>query len=88
MVQYQSGGLTEKELILRQVETPAECTTIADALKFRGFADIEQRTCRYNSAHTDLSFRVSLARSTPQVDSTPTSRSISIYVWTAPDCRV
>ena len=33
MVRYQPGGLAEKELILRQLESPAGCTTISDALQ-------------------------------------------------------
>lgn len=48
MVQYQSGGLAEKELILRQLETPAECTTIADAL---------QGPCRHRATDLSVKFR-------------------------------
>ena len=101
MVQYQPGGLAEKELILRQLESPMECATIPEALQglrkwfrwrhratdlsvqepdpFLLLKGLNRITKKVLETHKDLSFRVSLARSTLQVDSTPTSRSISMF---------
>lgn len=101
MVQYQPGGMAEKELILTQLESPTECSSIPDALQglrkwfrwrhratdlsvqepdpFLLLKGLTRITKRVLESHKDLSFRVSLARSTLQVDSTPTSRSVSMF---------
>ena len=101
MMLYQPGGLGEKELILRQLESPPEAGNLAEAVQglrrwsrwrnrasdlgvqepdpfllLKGLNKITRRTLEQ---HRDLSFRISLARSTLQVDSTPTSRSVTSF---------
>ena len=98
---YQPGGLGEKEMILRQLESPAEPTTLAESLQglrkwtrwraramdlgvwepdpFLLLKGLNRLTKRILEQHRDLSFRISLARSTLQVDSTPTSRSVTSF---------
>ena len=101
MILYQPGGLGEKELILRQLESPPEATTVAEAVqglrrwfRWKGRASelhvqepdaflllkgLNRLTKKPLEQHRDLSFRISLARSTLQVDSTPTQRSITSF---------
>ena len=104
MVLYQPGGLAEKELILRQLESPPEATSFSDALQglrkwgrwrtratdlgvqepdpFLLLKGLNRLTRKSLEQHRDLSFRISLARyarSTLQVDSTPTSRTITSF---------
>ena len=101
MILYQPGGLGEKELILRQLESPPEASTVADAVqglrrwfRWKGRASelhvqepdaflllkgLNRLTKKPLEQHRDLSFRISLARSTLQVDSTPTPRSITSF---------
>ena len=98
---YQPGGLAEKELILRQLESPPEATSLGDAVQalrrwqrwrrragelgvlepdpfilLKGLNKIIKRPLEGNR---DLNFRVSLARSTLQVDATPTSKSVTSF---------
>ena len=98
---YQPGGLAEKELILRQLESPAEATSLGDAVQalrrwsrwrrragelgvlepdpfllLKGLNKIIKRPLE---ANRDLNFRVSLARSTLQVDATPTASSVTSF---------
>ena len=78
MVLYQPGGLAEKELILRQLGSPPEATSLSDALRWRTRATdlgvqepdpflllkgLNRLTRRSLEQHRDLSFRISLARS-------------------------
>ena len=102
MVLYQPGGLAEKELILRQLESPPETTSLSDALQglrkwsrwrhratdlgvqepdpFLLLKGLNRLTRKPLEQHRDLSFRISLARSTLQVDATPTSRTITSFL--------
>ena len=102
MVLYQPGGLAEKELILRQLESPPEAVSLSDALQglrkwsrwrhratdlgvqepdpFLLLKGLNRLTKRPLEQHRDLSFRISLARSTLQVDATPTSRTITSFL--------
>eukprot|EP00434_Breviolum_minutum_P006947 symbB.v1.2.006133.t1/scaffold365.1/size219215/8 len=98
---YQPGGLAEKELILRQLESPTEATSLGDAVQalrrwsrwrrragelgvlepdpfllLKGLTKIIRKPLE---ANRDLNFRVSLARSTLQVDATPTSKSVTSF---------
>lgn len=101
MLLYQPGGLAEKELILRQLETPQECSSLSEAVQglrrwsrwrrrashlgvqepdpFLLLKGLNRLTRKPLEQHRDLSFRISLARSTLQVDSTPTSRSVTSF---------
>ena len=101
MVLYQPGGLAEKELILRQLESPPEASSLSEALQglrkwgrwrtratdlgvqepdpFLLLKGLNRLTRKSLEQHRDLSFRISLARSTLQVDSTPTSRTITSF---------
>ena len=101
MILYQPGSLGEKELILRQLESPPEASTVADAVqglrrwfRWKGRASelhvqepdaflllkgLNRLTKKPLEQHRDLSFRISLARSTLQVDSTQTQRSITSF---------
>ena len=101
MVLYQPGGLAEKELILRQLESPPEAANLSEALQgprkwgrwrtratdlgvqgpdpFLLLKGLNRLTRKSLEQHRDLSFRISLARSTLQVDSTPTSRTITSF---------
>ena len=101
LVTYQPGGLAEKEVILRQLESPGETTTLGEAVQalrkwsrwrrraselgvsepdpfllLKGLNKIIRRPLE---ANRDLSFRISLARSTLQVDATPTSSSVTSF---------
>ena len=98
---YQPGGLAEKELILRSLETPNESSTLSEAVQNlrrwtrwrRRAADLRisepdpfllwkglNRIIRKPlEANRDLSFRIPLARSTLQVDATPTSTSVTSF---------
>ena len=102
MVLYQPGGLAEKELILRQLESPPEAVSLSDALQglrkwsqwrhratdlgvqepdpFLLLKGLNRLTRKPLEQHRDLSFRISLARSTLQVDATPTSRTITSFL--------
>ena len=102
MVLYQPGGLAEKELILRQLESPPEAVGLSDALQglrkwsrwrhratdlgvqepdpFLLLKGLNRLTRKPLEQHRDLSFRISLARSTLQVDATPTSRTITSFL--------
>ena len=98
---YQPGGLAEKELILRQLESRAESQTLSEAVQslrrwsrwrrragelgvmepdpfllLKGLNRIIKRPLETNKG---LNFRVSLARSTLQVDATPTSSSVTSF---------
>ena len=101
LVQYQPGGLGEKELILKSLEVPNEATTTAEAVQslrrwqrwrrraremsvtepdpfllIRGLSRIIKKPLEQ---HRDLSFRISLARSTLQIDATPTAESVGTF---------
>jgi hypothetical protein len=98
---FQPGGLAEKEVILRSLESPAEAATVADAvsalrkwmrwrrramelqvsepdpfLLLKGLGRIVKKPLEGNR---ELNFRVSLARSTLQVDSTPTRDTVGKF---------
>ena len=98
---YQRGGLAEKEVILRQLESPGESSSLGEAVQalrrwsrwrrragelgvsepdpfllLKGLNKIIRRPLE---ANRDLSFRISLARSTLQVDATPTSSSVTSF---------
>ena len=101
MMLYQPGGLAEKELILRQLESPPESQSLSEAVQglrrwsrwrrratdlgvqepdpFLLLKGLNRLTRKSLEQHRDLSFRISLARSTLQVDSTPTSRSVTSF---------
>ena len=101
MMLYQPGGLAEKELILRQLESPPESQSLSEAVQglrrwsrwrrratdlgvqepdpFLLLRGLNRLTKKPLEQHRDLSFRISLARSTLQVDSTPTSRSVTSF---------
>ena len=101
MMLYQPGGLAEKELILRQLESPPESQSLSEAVQglrrwsrwrrratdlgvqepdpFLLLKGLNRLTKKPLEQHRDLSFRISLARSTLQVDSTPTSRSVTSF---------
>ena len=101
MTAYQPGGLGEKELILRQLESPPECSTLPEALQglrrwfrwrhragdlgvqepdaFLLLKGLNRITKKCLEQHRDLSFRISLARSTLQVDNTPTPKSVTSF---------
>ena len=101
MMLYQPGGLAEKELILRQLESPPESQSLSEAVQglrrwsrwrrratdlgvqepdpFLLLKGLNRLTRKPLEQHRDLSFRISLARSTLQVDSTPTSRSVTSF---------
>ncbi len=101
LVTYQPGGLAEKELILRQLESPGEVTTLGEAVQslrkwsrwrrragelgvsgpdpFLLLKGLNRIIRRPLEANRDLSFRISLARSTLQVDVTPTSSSVTSF---------
>ena len=95
---YSPGGVAEKQMLLRNLEEPAEITHLQDgplalrkwlgwrrrakevgaiepdpALLLKG---INRMTKRLLDAHRDVSFRVSLVRSTLGVDTTPTLTSV------------
>ncbi len=101
LVQYQPGGLGEKELILKSLESPGEATTTAEAVQnlrrwqrwrrrakelkvtepdpfllVRGLSRIIKKPLEQ---HRDLSFRISLARSTLQIDATPTAETVGSF---------
>ena len=101
LVQYQPGGLGEKELILKSLEVPGEAMTTAEAVQslrrwqrwrrrakemsvtepdpfllVRGLSRIIKKPLEQ---HRDLSFRISLARSTLQIDATPTAESVGTF---------
>lgn len=101
LVTYQPGGLAEKELILRQLESPGEASSLGEAVQFlrkwsrwrrragelgvsepdpflllRGLNKIIRRPLEGNR---ELNFKISLARSTLQVDATPTSTSVTSF---------
>ena len=102
MVLYQPGGLAEKELILKQLESPPETASLSEALQglrkwsrwrnratdlgvqepdpFLLLKGLNRLTRKPLEQHRDLSFRISLARSTLQVDATPTSRTITSFL--------
>ena len=103
MVLYQpGGGLAEKELILKQLESPPETASLSEALQglrkwsrwrnratdlgaqepdpFLLLKGLNRLTRKPLEQHRDLSFRISLARSTLQVDATPTSRTITSFL--------
>ena len=101
VVLYQPGGLAEKELILRQLESPPEAVHLSDAQGPRKWSrwrhpatdlgvqepdpflllkGLNRLTRKPLEQHRDLSFRISLARSTLQVDATPTSRTITSFL--------
>ncbi len=101
LVQYQPGGLGEKELILKSLEMPSEAATTAEAVQslrrwqrwrrrakemavtepdpfllVRGLSRIIKKPLEQ---HRDLSFRISLARSTLQIDATPSADSVGTF---------
>ena len=99
---FQPGGLAEKEVILRSLETPVEASTVAEAvsalrkwmrwmrrramelqvsepdpfLLLKGLGRIIRRPLE---ANRELNFRISLARSMLQVDSTPTKDTVGKF---------
>ena len=101
LVIYQPGGLGEKELILRSLETPAEAANLSEAVQsLRKWARWRRRASELHVSepdpfllvkglnriirkplenHRDLNFRISLARSTLQVDSNPTSTTVTSF---------
>ena len=98
---YQPGGLGEKELVLKSLESPLEAATIGEAvtglrkltrwrrraselqitepdpfLLLKGLNRLIRKPLESNR---DLAFRINLARSTLQVDATPTSASVTSF---------
>lgn len=98
---YQPGGLAEKELILRSLESPVEVSSLSEAVQalrrwsrwrrragelgvlepdpfilLKGLNRLIKKPLENNR---DLSFRINLARSTLQVDSTPTAASVTSF---------
>lgn len=80
-----AGGLAEKEWILRQLESPREVTTLGEAVqslrrwgtgRFRTGSPPKKRIIR---RPLQASFRISLARSTLQVDATPTFSLVTSF---------
>ena len=98
---YQPGGLGEKELVLKSLETPVEASTIGEAVTgLRKWTRWRRRASELQitepdpflllkglnrlirkplESHRDLAFRINLARSTLQVDATPTSKSVTSF---------
>ena len=98
---FQPGGLAEKEVILRSLETPVEASAVAEAvsalrkwmrwrrramelqvsepdpfLLLKGLGRIIRRPLE---ANREPNFRISLARSMLQVDSTPTKDTVGKF---------
>ena len=98
---YQPGGLGEKELVLKSLETPTEASSLGEAVQgLRQWTRWRRRALELQinepdpflllkglnrlirkplEVHRDLAFRINLARSTLQVDATPTSASVTSF---------
>ena len=101
LVSYKPGGLAEKELILRSLESPAESGNLTEAIQsLRRWTRWRRRASELNISEPDpylllkglnriikkplesnreLAFRISLARSMLQVDSTPNARTVTSF---------
>ena len=101
MVSYKPGGLAEKELILRSLESPGESSNLQEAVQaLRRWSRWRRRAAELKISEPDpylllkglnkiirkplennreLNFRISLARSMLQVDSTPTASSVTSF---------
>lgn len=98
---YQPGGLGEKELVLKSLETPAEANNLGEAVQglrqwtrwrrrahelqitepdpFLLLKGLNRLIRKPLEVYRDLAFRINLARSTLQVDATPTSASVTSF---------
>ena len=101
LVSYKPGGLAEKELILRSLESPAESGNLTEAIQaLRRWTRWRRRASELNISEPDPyllltglnriikkplesnqepAFRISLARSMLQVDSTPHARMVTSF---------
>ena len=101
LVIYQPGGLGEKELVLRSLESLAETSTLVEAVQaLRKWTRWRRRAFELHVSEPDpfllvkglnriirkplesnrnLNFRISLARSTLQVDNTPISATVMSF---------